>query len=73
MPEAKHITSPTRYASSRDFHRIVEFRRITGTARFAGGRIRSAAKFSEARQQEALLTYGQSIQQAFRGVLGRAS
>ena len=35
---------------------------------FAGGGIRSAVKFSEARQQEALLTYGQTIQQAFRGV-----
>jgi multidrug efflux system outer membrane protein len=35
---------------------------------FAGGRIRSGVKFSEARQQEALLTYGQTIQQAFRGV-----
>jgi outer membrane protein, multidrug efflux system len=35
---------------------------------FAGGRIRSGVKFSEARQQEALLTYRQTIQQAFRGV-----
>jgi len=35
---------------------------------FAGGRIRSGVKFSEARQQEALLTYRQRIQQAFRGV-----
>jgi outer membrane protein TolC len=34
----------------------------------AGEGIRSAVKFSEARQQEALLTYGQTIQQAFRGV-----
>jgi len=35
---------------------------------FAGGKIRSGVKFSEARQQEALLTYRQTIQQAFRGV-----
>ena len=35
---------------------------------FAGGRIRSGVTFSEARQQEALLTYRQTIQQAFRGV-----
>jgi multidrug efflux system outer membrane protein len=35
---------------------------------FAGGRIRSGVKFSEARKQEALLTYQQTIQQAFRGV-----
>jgi multidrug efflux system outer membrane protein len=35
---------------------------------FAGGRIRSGVKFSEARQQEALLTYRQTVQQAFRGV-----
>jgi len=35
---------------------------------FAGGRIRSGVKISEARQQEALLTYRQTIQQAFRGV-----
>jgi outer membrane protein, multidrug efflux system len=35
---------------------------------FAGGRIRSGVKFSEARQQEALLAYRQTIQQAFRGV-----
>ena len=35
---------------------------------FAGGRIRSGVRFSEARQQEALLTYQQTIQQAFRGV-----
>src|SRR3981189_3213351 len=35
---------------------------------FSGGRIRSNVKFSEARQQEALLTYQQTIQQAFRGV-----
>ena len=32
------------------------------------GRIRSGVKFTEARQQEALLTYRQTIQQAFRGV-----
>ena len=35
---------------------------------FAGGKIRSGVKYSEARQQEALLTYRQTIQQAFRGV-----
>jgi multidrug efflux system outer membrane protein len=35
---------------------------------FTGGRIRSNVKFTEARQQEALLTYRQTIQQAFRGV-----
>src|SRR3981189_3746225 len=35
---------------------------------FAGGRIRSGVKFSEARQQEMVLTYQQTIQQAFRGV-----
>jgi multidrug efflux system outer membrane protein len=35
---------------------------------FAGGRIRSGVRFSEARQQEALLIYQQTIQQAFRGV-----
>jgi multidrug efflux system outer membrane protein len=35
---------------------------------FVGGKIRSGVKFSEARQQEALLTYRQTIQQAFRGV-----
>ncbi len=35
---------------------------------FAGGRIRSGVRFSEARQQETLLTYQQTIQQAFRGV-----
>jgi len=35
---------------------------------FAGGRIRSGVKFSEARQQETLLIYQQTIQQAFRGV-----
>src|SRR6202040_3718971 len=35
---------------------------------FAGGRIRSGVKFSEARQQEFVLTYQQTIQQAFRGV-----
>ncbi len=35
---------------------------------FAGGRIRSGVKFSEARQREALLTYRQTVQQAFRGV-----
>jgi multidrug efflux system outer membrane protein len=35
---------------------------------FTGGRIRSNAKFTEARQQEAALVYQQTIQQAFRGV-----
>jgi outer membrane protein, multidrug efflux system len=35
---------------------------------FTGGRIRSGVKFSEARQQEMVLTYQQTIQQAFRGV-----
>jgi multidrug efflux system outer membrane protein len=35
---------------------------------FAGGRIRSGVRLSEARQQETLLTYQQTIQQAFRGV-----
>jgi outer membrane protein, multidrug efflux system len=35
---------------------------------FTGGRIRSGVKFSEARQQEMVLTYRQAIQQAFRGV-----
>jgi multidrug efflux system outer membrane protein len=35
---------------------------------FAGGRIRSGVRFSEARQQEALLIYQQTIQQSFRGV-----
>jgi multidrug efflux system outer membrane protein len=35
---------------------------------FAGGRIRSGVRFSEARQQEAALVYQQTIQQSFRGV-----
>ena len=35
---------------------------------FAGGRIRSNVKFTKARQQEAVLVYQQTIQQAFRGV-----
>jgi multidrug efflux system outer membrane protein len=35
---------------------------------FTGGRIRSNVRFTEARQQEALMTYQQTIQQAFRGV-----
>jgi multidrug efflux system outer membrane protein len=35
---------------------------------FAGGKIRSNVKFTEARQQEAALVYQQTIQQAFRGV-----
>jgi outer membrane protein, multidrug efflux system len=35
---------------------------------FTGGRIRSGVRFSEAREQELVLTYQQTIQQAFRGV-----
>jgi len=35
---------------------------------FAGGRIRAGVEFTEARQQEALLVYQQTIQQAFREV-----
>jgi len=35
---------------------------------FTGGRIRSNVRFTEARQQELVLTYQQTIQQAFRGV-----
>ena len=35
---------------------------------FTGGSIRSGVKLAEARQQEALLIYQQTIQQAFRGV-----
>lgn len=35
---------------------------------FAGGRIRSGVKLSEARKEEMLLTYQRTIQQAFRGV-----
>jgi multidrug efflux system outer membrane protein len=35
---------------------------------FTAGRIRSNVQFTEARQQEAVLTYQQTIQQAFRGV-----
>jgi outer membrane protein, multidrug efflux system len=35
---------------------------------FAGGRIKSGVKLAEARQQELVLTYQQTIQQAFRGV-----
>lgn len=35
---------------------------------FAGGRIKSGVRLSEARQQEMVLTYQQTIQQAFRGV-----
>jgi multidrug efflux system outer membrane protein len=35
---------------------------------FTGGRTRSNVKLTEARQQEAVLTYQQTIQQAFRGV-----
>jgi multidrug efflux system outer membrane protein len=35
---------------------------------FAGGRIRSGVKLSEAQQQEALLAYQRTIQQAFREV-----
>jgi multidrug efflux system outer membrane protein len=35
---------------------------------FTGGRIRAGVRFAEAQQQEALLTYEQTIQQAFREV-----
>jgi multidrug efflux system outer membrane protein len=35
---------------------------------FTGGRLRSGVKLAEARQQEALLVYQQTVQQAFRGV-----
>jgi outer membrane protein, multidrug efflux system len=35
---------------------------------FEGGRIRSGVKLAEAHQQELVLTYQQTIQQAFRGV-----
>jgi len=35
---------------------------------FAGGRIRSGVRLTEARKQELVLTYEQTIQQAFRGV-----
>jgi multidrug efflux system outer membrane protein len=35
---------------------------------FAGGRIRSGVQFAEAQQQEAVLVYQQTIQQAFRDV-----
>jgi multidrug efflux system outer membrane protein len=35
---------------------------------FTGGRIRSGVRFAEAQEQEALLVYEQSIQQAFREV-----
>jgi multidrug efflux system outer membrane protein len=35
---------------------------------FAGGRIRSGMRLAEARHQEMVLTYQQTIQQAFRGV-----
>ena len=35
---------------------------------FAGGRIRSGVRLAEARQQELVLTYQQTSQQAFRGV-----
>jgi outer membrane protein, multidrug efflux system len=35
---------------------------------FTAGRIRSNVRFTEARQQELVLTYRQTIQQAFRGV-----
>jgi len=35
---------------------------------FTGGRIRSGVRFAEAQQQEALLVYQQTIQQAFREV-----
>jgi len=35
---------------------------------FAGGRIRAGVRLTEARKQELVLTYQQTIQQAFRGV-----
>ena len=35
---------------------------------FAGGRIKSGVRLSEAREKELVLTYQQTIQQAFRGV-----
>jgi len=35
---------------------------------FAGGRIKSGVRYSEAQKQEMLLAYRQTIQQAFRGV-----
>ena len=35
---------------------------------FAGGRIKSGVRYTEAQQQEYLLTYRRTIQQAFRGV-----
>jgi multidrug efflux system outer membrane protein len=35
---------------------------------FAGGRIKSGVRLTEARQKELVLTYRQTIQQAFRGV-----
>jgi len=35
---------------------------------FSGGRIRSGVRLAEARKQELVLTYQQTIQQAFRGV-----
>ncbi len=35
---------------------------------FAGGRIKAGVRLSEARQKEMVLTYQQTIQQAFRGV-----
>lgn len=35
---------------------------------FAGGRIKSGVRLTEARKQEMVLTYQQTIQQAFRGV-----
>ena len=35
---------------------------------FAGGKIKSGVRLSEARQKEMVLTYQQTIQQAFRGV-----
>ncbi len=35
---------------------------------FTGGRIKSGVRYSEAQQQEMLLVYRQTIQQAFRGV-----
>jgi multidrug efflux system outer membrane protein len=35
---------------------------------FAGGKIKSGVRLSEARQKEMVLTYQRTIQQAFRGV-----
>ncbi len=35
---------------------------------FSGGRIKSGVRYTEAQEQECLLTYRQTVQQAFRGV-----